>query len=146
MLLLLVRHGQSLGNVEQRIQGIDDPLTDHGREQARGVARALADRGDITHLYASPLDRALETASIIGAATGREPAPRGGRCCRPTNRGSNFWGRVLSGLQSGERPRAGGERIHRDLQPLEHAHEQVAERGRVLRIERQVAAVLEAAA
>jgi probable phosphoglycerate mutase len=75
MLLLLVRHGQSLGNVEQRIQGSDDPLTDYGREQARGVARALADRGDVTHLYASPLDRALETAGIIGAATGHEPVP-----------------------------------------------------------------------
>lgn len=78
MLLLLVRHGQSLGNVEERIQGNDDPLTDLGREQARAVARALAARGDITHLYASPLDRALETAGIIGAATNHQPVPIAG--------------------------------------------------------------------
>lgn len=78
MLLLLVRHGQSLGNIEERIQGIDDPLTDLGREQARGVARALAARADITHLYASPLDRAMETAGIIGNAIGLDPVPVAG--------------------------------------------------------------------
>lgn len=73
MLLLLVRHGQSLGNIEGRIQGDDDPLTDFGRQQAAAVAGALAARGDVTHLYASSLDRAQETASIIGAAVGRTP-------------------------------------------------------------------------
>ncbi|HWV36110.1 MAG TPA: histidine phosphatase family protein [Thermomicrobiales bacterium] len=75
MRLLLVRHGQSLGNIESRIQGDDDPLTDHGRAQARAAARALAERGDITHLYASTLMRAFETASIIGRAIGLDPVP-----------------------------------------------------------------------
>lgn len=75
MLLLLVRHGQSLGNIEARIQGSDDPLTDVGRRQARAVAARLAQRNDMTHLYASPLDRAMETASIIGAAVGLTPVP-----------------------------------------------------------------------
>ncbi len=78
MLLLLVRHGQSLGNIEGRIQGSDDPLTDHGRAQAAAAARALSDRADVTHLYASPLDRAMETAGIIGRAVNREPAPIAG--------------------------------------------------------------------
>lgn len=78
MLLLLVRHGQSLGNIEGRIQGDDDPLTDLGRQQARAVARALAARGDVTHLYTSPLDRARETAGIIGEATGLTPIPLAG--------------------------------------------------------------------
>jgi broad specificity phosphatase PhoE len=73
MLLLLVRHGQSLGNVEGRIQGGDDPLTDLGRQQARRLAAKLAERGDITHLYASPLDRAIETATIIGDAIDLTP-------------------------------------------------------------------------
>ena len=72
MRLLLVRHGQSLGNIEARIQGDDDPLTGHGREQARRVAAHLAARGDVTHLYTSSLARAYETAAIIGAAIGRE--------------------------------------------------------------------------
>jgi probable phosphoglycerate mutase len=73
MLLLLVRHGQSLGNVEGRIQGDNDPLTDFGRLQARAVADRMAKRGDVTHLYASPLDRAMETGSIIADAVGIKP-------------------------------------------------------------------------
>jgi broad specificity phosphatase PhoE len=75
MLLLLVRHGQSLGNIEGRIQGHDDPLTDLGRRQARAVAAHLAAGQPVTHLYTSPLDRAVETAFIIGAAIGRTPVP-----------------------------------------------------------------------
>jgi broad specificity phosphatase PhoE len=78
MLLLLVRHGQSLGNIEGRIQGSDDPLTDFGRGQAAAVAQALSDRADVTHLYASPLDRAMETAEIIGRAVNCEPVPIAG--------------------------------------------------------------------
>lgn len=74
MRLILVRHGQSQGNIEARIQGDDDPLTELGRTQARAAGAALAGRGDITHLYASSLDRAFETASIIGEAIGLAPA------------------------------------------------------------------------
>jgi len=73
MRLLLVRHGQSLGNIEARIQGDDDPLTDIGRAQAAAAGRQLARRGDVTHLYASPLARARETAEIIGASIGIAP-------------------------------------------------------------------------
>ncbi len=73
MLLLLVRHGQTLGNIEERIQGDDDPLTDLGRRQARTLATHLEQRAGITHLYASPLIRALETASIIGDAVDLTP-------------------------------------------------------------------------
>ncbi|HWK81551.1 MAG TPA: histidine phosphatase family protein [Thermomicrobiales bacterium] len=75
MRMLLIRHGQSLGNIEGRIQDGTDPLTERGRAQARAVAAALAARGDLTHLYASPLARARETAEIIGAATGVAPVP-----------------------------------------------------------------------
>lgn len=73
MRLILVRHGQSVGNVESRIQGRDDPLTDFGRRQATAAGAYFSARGDVTHLYASPLDRALETASIIGKAIDRTP-------------------------------------------------------------------------
>lgn len=73
MRLLLIRHGQTHGNIDARIQGHDDPLTDLGLNQARVTAGLLLARGDITHLYASPLDRAFETARIIGDAIGLEP-------------------------------------------------------------------------
>lgn len=78
MRLILVRHGQSLGNVEARIQGSEDPLTDFGRSQAATVASAIAARGDVTHLYASPLSRAFETATIIGNAIAVAPTPLAG--------------------------------------------------------------------
>lgn len=73
MRLLLIRHGQTRGNVLQHLQGDDDPLTDLGRNQAQVTGRYLARHESITHLYASPLARAFETASIIGNAIRHEP-------------------------------------------------------------------------
>src|SRR3712207_3489162 len=78
MRLLLVRHGESTGNVTRVLQGRDDPLTERGRGQARAIARHLAARGDVQAIYTSPLARAYETARIIGAAVGVEPEPREG--------------------------------------------------------------------
>ena len=78
MQLLLVRHGESAGNLTRQLQGREDPLTERGRRQAREIGAHLADRGDVTALYASPLTRAFETAQIIGAAVGLTPQPREG--------------------------------------------------------------------
>lgn len=74
MRLFLIRHGQSRGNIDAIIQGADDPLTDFGRAQAHAAGRLLGDRGDVTHLYASPMARARETAEIIGSYLDLEPA------------------------------------------------------------------------
>ena len=76
MQLLLVRHGETVGNVERRLQGVDDPLTERGRRQARDIAAHLAARGDVRSLYTSPLPRALETARTIGEAVRLAPVPR----------------------------------------------------------------------
>lgn len=73
MRLLLIRHGQTHGNINNHLQGDDDPLTDLGRLQARVTGRYLAQNESITHLYASPLARAFETASIIGREIRHEP-------------------------------------------------------------------------
>lgn len=67
--LLLIRHGQTESNVCRCWQGVrEDPLTVHGRAEARRLGAWLArhDRPDV--LYASPLPRARETAELIGAA------------------------------------------------------------------------------
>lgn len=69
MTLLLVRHGESEGNVEGLIQGqLDKPLTDLGRAQALAVADRLKGEGGVDRIVASPLSRALATAEAIGCA------------------------------------------------------------------------------
>jgi probable phosphoglycerate mutase len=78
MEVLLVRHGQSVGNREGRMQGHQDfPLSDTGRAQAKTLAAWLREREigwDIA--YASPLARARETAEIMAAELGL-PEPIG---------------------------------------------------------------------
>ena len=75
MRLILARHGESVANVARRYQGHDDPLTGRGRDQARRLAAALAARDDLLALYASPLARSWETATVVGQATGLTPTP-----------------------------------------------------------------------
>lgn len=75
MQLLLVRHGESVGNLSRRLQSADDPLTDKGRRQASEIAAVLTDRSDLRALYTSPLARAFETAQVIGKAIGFAPIP-----------------------------------------------------------------------
>jgi len=73
--LILVRHGQSLGNAQRFFQGqMDTPLTDLGREQARALAKRLKGYG-ISAIYTSDLSRAFETAKIVGEEIGIEPIP-----------------------------------------------------------------------
>ena len=71
MKLYFARHGESEANIQKVIsnRGFQHPLTDKGREQAHTLASALRDI-PITHLYSSPLQRAVETAQIVGASKG----------------------------------------------------------------------------
>ncbi len=70
MKLLLIRHGESVGNAERRMQGrYDTGLSELGREQARLLAERLQREGcHLSALYASPLRRAAETAEVLAAA------------------------------------------------------------------------------
>lgn len=70
--LFLVRHGQTLWNLEHRLQGqLDSPLTDDGIRQAKSIAERLSGRG-ITTVCSSPLGRALRTAVIISDRLGSD--------------------------------------------------------------------------
>lgn len=77
MSFYVLRHGQTDWNVQMRLQGSTDiPLNETGRAQAHVAAKILAGEG-ITKIIASPLSRALETARIVGAASGLEPVVDG---------------------------------------------------------------------
>lgn len=70
MRLLLVRHAESVGNAEGRLQGhADFPLTERGVEQARRLASRLSDL-PIAAVYTSTLARASQTAAIVAAPHG----------------------------------------------------------------------------
>lgn len=65
--LLFIRHAESVGNVERRMQGhADYELTDRGRQQARQLAERLWNKGyPPSKVYSSPLKRAAQTAEIL---------------------------------------------------------------------------------
>lgn len=96
MELYIIRHGQSANNaLEDHVQRVHDPeLTDLGKQQVQRVAEFLAHAesrdpfvnpttgfsrrngimgAGITHLYCSPMQRALQTAAPIATALGIAP-------------------------------------------------------------------------
>jgi probable phosphoglycerate mutase len=63
--IVMVRHGETNWNRDNRFQGhADPPLNETGRRQARALARDLRD-DRLSALYTSPLQRAAETAAIV---------------------------------------------------------------------------------
>jgi 2,3-bisphosphoglycerate-dependent phosphoglycerate mutase len=68
--IVAVRHGETAWNVQTRIQGqIDIGLNARGRQQARRLARALADER-FDAVYASDLQRAADTARAVAEHNG----------------------------------------------------------------------------
>ena len=66
MTIWLTRHGQTNLNKQQLMQGrTDEPLNETGRAQARAARAQLGDL-HFDAVYASPLQRAIETGAIIG--------------------------------------------------------------------------------
>lgn len=72
--IFLLRHGESVGNAEDRFQGqADFPLTEKGRAQAMALAERWLEEGlTFDRCISSPLGRASQTAEII---TGRLGLP-----------------------------------------------------------------------
>ncbi|MFJ9818122.1 bifunctional RNase H/acid phosphatase [Streptomyces sp. NPDC101151] len=74
---VLLRHGETPLTPQKRFSGsggTDPSLSDAGREQARRVAEALAGRGTIQAVVASPLARTRETAGVVAARLGLDVA------------------------------------------------------------------------
>jgi len=66
-LLILLRHGQSTWNAENRFTGwVDTALSDAGREEARLGGRRLAAQGvTVDRAFTSTLVRAIDTGRIV---------------------------------------------------------------------------------
>lgn len=75
--LLFIRHAQSIGNQQKRMQGNGDfELSPEGRHQAEKLAeRLLTESWHPSHVYSSPLKRAVQTTEILLAHFLAEPLP-----------------------------------------------------------------------
>jgi 2,3-bisphosphoglycerate-dependent phosphoglycerate mutase len=71
--LILIRHGQSTWNAENRFTGwVDVPLSEAGRAEAQRAGEKLAAQGvHVDRAFTSTLDRAIETGRIVLEALGQ---------------------------------------------------------------------------
>lgn len=72
---VLLRHGETPLTPQKRFSGsggTDPSLSEIGREQAERAAEALARRGTIQHILASPLARTRQTAAAVAERLGIE--------------------------------------------------------------------------
>jgi 2,3-bisphosphoglycerate-dependent phosphoglycerate mutase len=73
--LVLVRHGESQWNLENRFTGwVDVPLTEKGREEARRAGEKIR-QFRFEQAYTSVLRRATETLDIVLQVIGQEGIP-----------------------------------------------------------------------
>jgi broad specificity phosphatase PhoE len=73
--VLLVRHGATVLSAEDRFAGaVDVLLSDGGRDQARRLGDRLVHES-IAAVYASPMQRTMETARLIVRSHGLEVTP-----------------------------------------------------------------------
>lgn len=75
--LLFIRHAQSIGNQQQRMQGNGEfELSAEGRHQAHKLAeRLVAEAWQPSHVYSSPLKRTLQTTEILLSHFAAKPLP-----------------------------------------------------------------------
>lgn len=71
MEILVVRHGQSVADIEGRLEGrADFQLTELGCTQAKLLSEWIKSNYKIDIIFSSPLKRAAKTAQFISEATG----------------------------------------------------------------------------
>ncbi|MEJ5914747.1 2,3-bisphosphoglycerate-dependent phosphoglycerate mutase [Pseudokineococcus sp. 1T1Z-3] len=116
--LVLLRHGQSTFNAEQRFTGLLDPgLTARGEAEARRAAAELLDAGLVPDVVlTSPLRRARRTTDLVlaGLAGGR-PAEGGAVVPRPEEvwaLAERHYGAWSGRLKAPLRAEAGPEDFH----------------------------------
>ena len=141
MRLILLRHGETEWNRENRVQGhLNSPLTDKGLAGAHAAAERLAQL-PITTVYSSDLGRAWTTAEIVAAKLGL-PIIKDARL-RETNLGE-WQGKIYRDLPEEERlaehtapgwaPRGGESRLQVAERMTDFAQDMAAEKGTVLAV------------
>jgi len=76
--IVLIRHGQTEWNREERFRGrVDIDLDEMGFRQAEAAAQRIA-QWEVAAIYSSPLKRALATAGIIAKRLGLSVEPLDG--------------------------------------------------------------------
>jgi broad specificity phosphatase PhoE len=139
--LILVRHGETEGNVQQVWHGaMDAPLTKRGEKQVAAVAARLAEMQSdcpVDVMFVSPLPRAQSTAAAIAAAIDAEAqiddglrefslGDWEGRSFRDLKERENLWGRwdadPTFAPPNGESPRSFNQRVLAALQALAARH------------------------
>jgi 2,3-bisphosphoglycerate-dependent phosphoglycerate mutase len=72
--LILIRHGQSVWNAENRFTGwVDTPLSERGRTEAKQAGdRLLAEGIRVTRAFTSALRRAIDTGQIVLDTLGQD--------------------------------------------------------------------------
>lgn len=66
-ILYLMRHGETLFNVQRKIQGwCDSPLTENGKKQALNIKKQLEElKITFDHIYTSTSERCCDTVELI---------------------------------------------------------------------------------
>jgi probable phosphoglycerate mutase len=131
--LILIRHGESTWNAEERLQGqLDPPLSERGREQALALAPAL-EGVPPERVLCSDLSRARETADLLGLRVARYDArwreidvgEWGGRTAAEIDHQST----ELTNWRGGTRVPAGGEAWSEFTQRVVTAFDELIEAG-----------------
>ena len=106
--LILLRHGESQWNLENRFTGwVDVELSDKGKKEAEEAGKKLKDIR-IDKLYTSVLKRAMKTAEIALAAAGKSGVP----VTRDKALNERHYG-ALQGLNKAETAKKyGDEQVH----------------------------------
>ena len=77
--IILIRHGQTIWNREQRFRGQTDiALDEFGLKQAEATGHYVAARWPVVAVYASPLRRTMQTAEAVARAQGLTVHPLDG--------------------------------------------------------------------
>lgn len=108
--LILIRHGQSTWNAENRFTGwVDVPLSEAGRAEARKGGERLAAEGvRVDRAYTSTLVRAIDTGRIVLEALGQPELPQ----IQAWELNERFYGALTGRDKNQARDEFGEEQVH----------------------------------